>query len=100
MGIYIYGVTVQAAWLLPYESQLYWMIPAAYVILMIPFFFVSYWIELQVNYGFIKSKIDLDDLKKIVCNANLRSYAFLMLFPIGGFLYYGVWIELLGFGTK
>lgn len=67
---------------------------------MIPCFFVSYLIELQVNYGCIKSKIDLDDLKQIVWNANLRSYAFLILFPIGAFLYYGVWIELLGFGAK
>ncbi|MBA4249644.1 MAG: hypothetical protein C0432_02610 [Candidatus Puniceispirillum sp.] len=93
---YIYGVTVQAAWLIPFEQQLYWMIPVAYTVLMVPCFLASYWIELHVNYGFVKSKIELKDLKKIVWNANLCSYAFLMLFPIGYFFYFGVWIKYLG----
>ena len=32
------AVTVQAAWLIPYESHLHWMIPAAATTLLIPSF--------------------------------------------------------------
>ena len=41
----IYAVTVQAAWLLPDEDRLYWMIPTAGMVLLIPAFFVTVLIE-------------------------------------------------------
>ncbi|HYF35703.1 MAG TPA: hypothetical protein VD994_10465, partial [Prosthecobacter sp.] len=46
----VYSVTVQAAWLLPHEGKLYWMIPAALLVLLIPSFFVTVWMEI-VMYG-------------------------------------------------
>jgi hypothetical protein len=42
------AVFQQAAWLCPYEGALDWMIPAAALVLCIPFFFVSVWIEYLV----------------------------------------------------
>jgi hypothetical protein len=39
------AVVVQAPWLIPYESDLDWMIPAAAIVLLIPFFFVSVFVE-------------------------------------------------------
>jgi hypothetical protein len=44
----VYTVTVQAAWLLPFENRLYWMIPTACLVLLIPAFFVTVLIEEQV----------------------------------------------------
>jgi hypothetical protein len=41
----VYSVTVQAAWLLPHEGKLYWMVPAALLVLLIPSFFVTVWME-------------------------------------------------------
>jgi hypothetical protein len=35
----VLSVTLQAAWLIPYESDLHWMIPVAGLILLFPFFF-------------------------------------------------------------
>jgi hypothetical protein len=39
------AITLQAPWLIPYESDLYWMIPAAAIVLLIPFFFMSVFSE-------------------------------------------------------
>jgi hypothetical protein len=39
------AVTVQSAWLIPYESELYWMLPAAALCLLVPFLIVSVWVE-------------------------------------------------------
>src|SRR5690242_5623258 len=41
----IYTVTAQAPWLLPYEDRLYWMVPTAMLVLLVPAFFVSVFIE-------------------------------------------------------
>jgi len=39
------AVTLQAPWLIPYEGELYWMIPAASLALLVPCFPVSVFIE-------------------------------------------------------
>jgi hypothetical protein len=39
------AVTVQAPWLIPYEDDLYWMVPAASLVLLFPCFAVSATIE-------------------------------------------------------
>jgi len=41
----ILTVTLQAPWLMPYESDLDWMIPAAAIVLLFPFFFMSVFTE-------------------------------------------------------
>ena len=41
----IIAITWQAPWLIPYQFQFNWMIPSAGIVLLIPFFFVSWWIE-------------------------------------------------------
>jgi hypothetical protein len=35
------AVTLQAPWLIPYEDDLYWMVPAASLVLLVPFYLVS-----------------------------------------------------------
>ena len=39
------SVVVSAAWLVPYEDQLHWLIPAATLVLLVPYFFVSLFVE-------------------------------------------------------
>lgn len=73
------SVTLQAPWLLPYESQLYWMVPVAVMVLFFWFFWMSAWSE-----GFILAKLlreshSTDVTKKAMWRANMASYAFLYL---------------------
>ena len=44
----VYGVTVQAPWLLPQDERLYWMVPTAGMVLLVPAFFVTIFIEKRV----------------------------------------------------
>jgi hypothetical protein len=44
----VYSVTVQAAWLMPFEDRLYWMVPTACIVLLVPAFFVTVFIEKKV----------------------------------------------------
>ncbi len=41
----LFAVIVQAPWLIPYEENLDWMVPAAAIVLLVPFFFASVFIE-------------------------------------------------------
>lgn len=45
------AVTWQAPWMMPYEADMYWMIPAAILFLPVPFFFASWLIEYCVSKG-------------------------------------------------
>lgn len=76
------GVTIQAAWLLPYENELYWMIPVTFIVLLIPFFLVSYWIESRLSYKILKRKVDGLSVYKTIWKANIMSYAFLLCLSI------------------
>ncbi len=80
------AVTWQVAWLVPYEAEIHWMVPTALLILLIPYFIVSWKIE-----AFITAKLNKDiDAKKInqTClKANSITYALLALFPIGILLF-------------
>jgi hypothetical protein len=55
----VYAVTVQAPWLIPYESELHWMIPLAAIVLLVPFFFASVFLERMVFRRFCSSSPEL-----------------------------------------
>lgn len=85
---YFLGATVQAAWLIPYEDQFYWMIPTAFIVLLIPFFLVSYWVEAFTTLTFLNPSIDRTNIvKKAVWDANIYSYGFLFITSIIYLLY-------------
>lgn len=42
------AVTWQAAWLIPYEKDLYWTVPAAFLTLLMPFFAASWFVEYRI----------------------------------------------------
>ncbi len=40
------SIVLQSSWLMPYESQiLFWLVPAATLVLLVPYFFVSVFVE-------------------------------------------------------
>jgi hypothetical protein len=72
----IAAVTLQAAWLIPYEQHLNWMIPVAGMVGLIPAFFLSVWIEFLILRQFSFGVVQIQ--KKDVWWANVVSYAFLL----------------------
>lgn len=76
---YFLGVTLQAPWLLPFEGQLYWMIPTACLVLFIPFYFMSCWLEEKVVRYYLKEYYSTSEIKEAVRKVNRASYAFLYL---------------------
>lgn len=82
----IASVSLQAAWLIPYEDDIYWMVPAACAFLMVPFFLASVIIEDQIHrFGF--SDLSSSARRKLTWKVNLWSYGFL----ISLFLFWLAW---------
>lgn len=75
----IFAATVQAPWLLPYESEEHWLLPAAMLFLLVPFFFASWAVEYLVSRQLVRD-LSQRTLKLAVMKANLASYALLVLF--------------------
>lgn len=85
-------VLVSSAWLGPTEKQ--WVVPVATLVLLIPFFFASYWIEYLVVRRMV-GRPDGEDpnlsyprIRTAVRNANLVTYAVM-------FLAVSVWLGIL-----
>jgi hypothetical protein len=76
------AVTWQAPWLIPYEGNLNWMVPAASLFLLVPFFFVSYFIEALIIFR-LNSQIPRKQIRAATFRANIVSYLLLAVFTIG-----------------
>jgi hypothetical protein len=74
----IASVTLQSAWLLPYEDSMYWMVPAASAFLMIPFFLMSVILEDQ-TLMYALPDLTTRERRKSVWKANILSYCLLLL---------------------
>ncbi|MCP4601610.1 MAG: hypothetical protein GY847_14045 [Proteobacteria bacterium] len=74
----VLSVTLQAPWLPPYGQHLDWMIPTAASVLLVPFFFVSWWSEYLVSKLFFRA-VERLLLRRIIRNANLITYGLLLL---------------------
>lgn len=78
----VLSVTAQAAWLLPYEKDLYWMIPVASLVLT----FVFYALSVVIEYAVVKPFFPEQPKKHLfawMVRANLWSYAFIFLLACG-----------------
>lgn len=79
----LYAVTVQAAWLVPYEEHLWWMIPAAALTLTAVFCVGSVLVE-WLAMKCMQRKADARALRRWAWRGNLLSYlvifAFVLLF--------------------
>ncbi len=82
------AVTWQAPWLIPYEADhnLYWMVPAAMMWLLVPTFFMSWWLEYLAAARMLRDA-DRTRLKSAMFRANLLSYALLELCALGWLLF-------------
>ncbi len=78
----VLSVTLQAAWLIPNESDIHWMIPVAGSVLLVPFFFASWWSEYVMSKKMLKGH-PAQRIKIEVRNANIITYALLVFWPIG-----------------
>lgn len=77
LGMFL-AVTWQAPWLLPYRDQLYWMVPVASLVLLVPFFFASYFIEAPIVARF-QRQLPKAQVRRAVFQANVASYAGLLV---------------------
>jgi hypothetical protein len=81
----IYAVTVQAGWLIPYEKQLWWMVPAAAVVLTVVFFIASVGVEWLVM-KCVQRHADPRSLRRWAWKGNVMSYGVILFFVLT-FLY-------------
>ena len=74
----IYAVTVQAPWLIPYETHFWWMIPVATIVLAVPFYAMSVYTEFMIVQRILREtprrKVWIWMLK-----ANICSYLLLLM---------------------
>lgn len=79
----ILNITLGAAWIAPYAKSLFWAIPVAAMFLLIPFYFISIWIEGFVLTKLFKISTEVTLVEKSCWKANLASHLFLFLFCLG-----------------
>ncbi len=80
--------TLHTAWIVPYQGALDFLIPTAFMVLLIPCFFFSYWLEKIVALKLLReSSYPKEVIKKAVWRANKWSYAFLFFVSSIGVLY-------------
>jgi hypothetical protein len=74
-----------SAWVAPTEGRDRWLVPSATLVLLVPFFFVSYWIEYRVVRRMVgrpdgeEPNLSYPRIRTAVRNANLVTYA--AIFP-------------------
>ena len=78
-GVGIQAVTWQAPWLTPYRGHLFWMIPAAGMMLCVPFMVASVIIERNVLYN-IWQDVDRANIRITCWLANGTTYGCLIAF--------------------
>lgn len=76
------AVTWQAPWLIPYNGDLYWMVPAASLFLLVPFFFASYFVEALIVVN-LNDELPRVQVRSAIFRANIVSYLLLALFAFG-----------------
>jgi hypothetical protein len=76
----ILALPIGMAWLAPDEQNLFWMIPIASALLLVPSFFISVWLE---RWAYKKCwtnlNLELTKIRNAVFKANLVSYAALFV---------------------
>lgn len=82
----IYAVTVQAAWLIPYEDDMYWMVPCAAIVMFVPAYFMSVYIE---RFFLKRAWTDYQpsEVHRFAWRSHLASYAILVLFWLGALFF-------------
>jgi hypothetical protein len=79
---YFLNATALAPWLMPYGSHLYWMIPVAFLVLLVPFFYASYWIEAAITVRLLKDKENRLAIRKAVWVGNVCTYSMMAVLDL------------------
>jgi hypothetical protein len=81
----LFSVTLQAPWLVPYQDDLYWMIPAAALVLSFPFYLMSVLTEAPVARWCLPD-VPRRAVFRWASWANVASYSFLLciIVALGG----------------
>lgn len=79
----VLSVTLQAPMLIPYDDAT-WLLPTAGLVLMVPFFFASWWTEYWLARRLLED-VPRPAVWAAVRNANLVSYGLLTLWPLAHF---------------
>jgi len=77
----VYAVTVQSPWLIPYERDLWWMIPASAIVLTVPFYAMSVLVEYRVVRRLVPD-LPQPVVRSWVVRANVVSYVMLLVVVI------------------
>jgi hypothetical protein len=75
------STVLQAAWLVPYEKELSWMIPVASLVLLVPYFFVSVFSERLVLLRLWKDK-PRSSVSQVAWIGNVITYGLLAAFAL------------------
>lgn len=78
-GVGIHTVTLQAPWLIPHQEQIHWRIPAAGMVLCVPFMLSSVWIE-YLCLRKIWKEFEHSKIRRACWLANALTYAGLIAF--------------------
>ena len=81
-----FAVTVQSPWLIPYEADLGWMIPVAALVLCVPFFFMSVFVEAFIARRLLASHAPAH-VRSWSWRANLASYGAIVALGAAALLY-------------
>jgi hypothetical protein len=84
IGQVVYAVTIQAPWMIPYESELWWMIPVGLTVLTLVFYGMSVVIEEAVLRRVFR-EIPAAIIRSWALRANAASYGFLWLLVLSAF---------------
>jgi hypothetical protein len=71
-------VILAAPWLGPFREGAYWIIPLAMIVLLVPFFFASFWTEAWYVARTLSPSAP-EQGRRAIWNANLFSYALLFI---------------------
>jgi len=82
----VIGTIFMAAWLAPAEKHFHWMLPLALIVLMVPFFFATWWIEFRSVKRQLKDS-DPGEIKITTRNLNLLSYGILEVILVGWLIF-------------
>lgn len=82
----IITVILESAWLCPWEDQLYWLMPIAFLNCLIVAFFLSFVIEYLIMKKMLKEH-EKSIVRKVTCKANIISYSLLVILNIGYLVY-------------
>ena len=77
----IITIIVEAAWLCPWEKNLKWLVPTAFIICLIIAFIISIFLEYLINKRIIKG-LEKKIIRKATLYANLFSYGLLIIISI------------------